>query len=117
MANQNTNDSKSILDTDVPDINAPLLLPTKYIQEKTPPKFTKAYKLKKEISKLFDKFKKRPGRPEKLKEGWYGELKRSVFDLSVNRTRSVKRKRTTNRAPDQPASLLWFFQKRHLRVL
>ena len=43
MQNQNQN----ILDTDVPNINVPLLKPKKYIKEKKMPKITKADKLKK----------------------------------------------------------------------
>ena len=53
--------SQNILDWDVPKSdNTPLLIPKKYIKEKTPsPSFYQ--KLKKQVLKTFDKFQKNVG--------------------------------------------------------
>ena len=51
--------SPGLLDMPVPDIDTPLLLPTKYIKEK---KITQTDNIRKKIVKIFDQFKRKPGR-------------------------------------------------------
>ena len=71
----------NLLDTPVPGIKTPLLLPKKYIKEKR--KYTKGNKtnkLKQTIAKVFDQFARRHGRPKKMSESWYEQLKKTVSD-------------------------------------
>ena len=71
--------SNNILNEPVPNINVPILKPTKYIKEKK--KKTKGNNIKQKIIKIFDQFRKKRGRPKKMKEGWLGWLKNSILDM------------------------------------
>ena len=50
-----SNQNKNILDTDAPNINVPLLKPTKYIKPKE--KKSTVNKVQEEVINLFDKYK------------------------------------------------------------
>ena len=72
----------NLLGTPVPGINISLLLPKKHIKEKR--KYTKGNKtnkLKQKIAKVFDQFARKRGRPKKMSESWYEQLKKTVSDL------------------------------------
>ena len=80
--------SPSLLDSDIPQIDTPLLKPTKYEKPKRKYSktgmFTKPKQIVKKVASIFDQFKKKPGRPkltQELQKSWYEKLKESVFDV------------------------------------
>ena len=85
------NTMSNLLDSDVPQIDTPILQPTKYkkLKRKYSKKgiYTKAEKLKKKITSIFDQFNKKPGRPKMSLEpqkSWYKKLKESTIDVFNN---------------------------------
>ena len=67
----------NILDSPVPDINTPLLLPKKYIKPKEKKSMTD--KVKEEVINLFDQFKRKPGRPKKIERRMVWRIEKYCF--------------------------------------
>ena len=82
------NGSQSLLDTDVPEMNTPLLKPTKYVskikslvqisKEKVNNLFNKS---KEEVLNLFDKYRNNVNKGTEKITNWYNHLKENVLNI------------------------------------
>ena len=85
------NTTKNLLDTDVPEINTPLLKPTKYVPksslrenwiQKSKQKANNLFdKSKEEVLNLFDKYRNNVNKGTEKITNWYNHLKENVLNI------------------------------------